>query len=300
MSHNLNIQNYNFQELLDLFNLQYNFNLDDLKIAKKIVLRMHPDKSKLSGDYFLFYKKAFDIIVDYYNNNHKQNNIVPNKEIIYDSNNNDNYDDNTNKQVSNIINNINKDEFNDKFNKLFDKNMVSNINTEKNKWFSEDNHIFNTKDQVNSNNMGQIFDQMKNQQNGLIKYNGVQSLYINSNSGAQLYDDENDDNYITNDPFSKLKFDDLRKVHKNETIFSVRENDIQKVTKYNSVDEYMHARGNQNTSPLDKQQAEQLLLQQQTDKQHFITNKQHQAQLNTMNYTKKNKEILSTFLQLKN
>ena len=300
MSHNLNIQNYNFQELLDLFNLQYNFNLDDLKIAKKIVLRMHPDKSKLSGEYFLFYKKAFDIIVNYYNNNHKQNNIVPNKEIIYDSNNDDNYDDNTNKHVSKIINNINKEDFNNKFNNLFDKNMVSNINTEKNKWFSEDNNIFNTKDQVNSNNMGQVFDQMKNQQNGLVKYNGVQSLYINSNSGTQLYDDDNDDNYITNDPFSKLKFDDLRKVHKNETIFSVRENDIQKVKKYNSVDEYMHVRSNQNTSPLEKQEAEQLLLQQQTDKQHIITNKHHQAQLNTMNYTKKNKEILSTFLQIKN
>ena len=66
MSHNLNIQNYNFQELLELFNLQYNFNLDDLKVAKKIVLKTHPYKSKLPGEYFLFYKKAFDIIVNYY------------------------------------------------------------------------------------------------------------------------------------------------------------------------------------------------------------------------------------------
>lgn len=299
MSHNLNIQNYNFQELLQLFNLQYNFNLDDLKIAKKVVLRTHPDKSKLPGEYFLFYKKAFDIIVNYYNSNHKQNIIVPNKEIIYDSN-NDNYDETTNKHVSKIINNINKEDFNDKFNNLFDKNMVSNIDTEKNKWFSEDNNIFNTKDQVNSNNMGQVFDQMKNQQQGLVKYNGVQSLYINCNSGSHLYDDDNDDNYITNDPFSKLKFDDLRKVHKNETIFSVRENDYQNVKKYNSVDEYMHVRGNQNMTPLEKQKAEQILLQKQSNKQRIITNKQHQAQLETLNYTEKNKKILSTFLQIKN
>tara|TARA_B110000967_G_scaffold209873_1_gene268227 strand:- start:2173 stop:3072 length:900 start_codon:yes stop_codon:yes gene_type:complete len=299
MSHNLNIQNYGFKEILDLFNLQYNFNLEELKIAKKVVLRTHPDKSKLPSEYFLFYKKAFDIILEYYNNNHKQNNVVPDKEIIYDSN-NDNYDETTNKHVSKVINNINKDEFNNKFNDLFDNNMTSKINTEKNKWFHEDNNDFNIKTQVNSNNMSQVFNQLKNQGHGLVKYNGVQNLYINSNSGSQLYDDDDNDNYITNDPFSKLKFDDLRKVHKNETIFSVSENDINKVTKYNSVDEYMHARGNQNTIPLEKQHAEQLLQQQYDCKQKNISNKYHKAQLDTMTYTQKNKEILSTFLQIKN
>ena len=34
--------------------------LEQLKVAKKKVLMIHPDKSKLPAEYFLFYKKAFD------------------------------------------------------------------------------------------------------------------------------------------------------------------------------------------------------------------------------------------------
>ena len=37
---------------------------------------------------------------------------------------------------------------------------------------------------------------------------------------VQIYMMKND-NYIDYDPFSKLKFDDLRRVHKDETIMSV-------------------------------------------------------------------------------
>jgi len=55
----LNIENYNLDELLNLFNINYNFTEEDLKNAKKKVLRTHPDKSKLPKDYFLFYSKAY-------------------------------------------------------------------------------------------------------------------------------------------------------------------------------------------------------------------------------------------------
>ena len=43
----LNIDNYSLINLLDLFKLDYNFTLNDLKQAKKIVLRTHPDKSNI-------------------------------------------------------------------------------------------------------------------------------------------------------------------------------------------------------------------------------------------------------------
>ena len=63
--HNLDIHMYSLEELLALFNLSFEITLDDLKKAKKQVLMTHPDKSKLSPDYFLFYKKAFDVIVKF-------------------------------------------------------------------------------------------------------------------------------------------------------------------------------------------------------------------------------------------
>ena len=51
----LDITNYDYDELLNLFKLSYDFGEDDLKRAKKIVLKMHPDKSKLGPEYFMFF-----------------------------------------------------------------------------------------------------------------------------------------------------------------------------------------------------------------------------------------------------
>ena len=64
-AHNLNIHMYKLSEILDLFQLSYNISIEDLKRAKKVVLMTHPDKSKLGPEYFLFYKKAFDIVLNF-------------------------------------------------------------------------------------------------------------------------------------------------------------------------------------------------------------------------------------------
>ena len=72
-THNLDIHMYKFNEILELFGLSYQLNLDDLKRAKNVVLKTHPDKSGLSSEYFLFYKKAFEMVLQYYNENHKYN-----------------------------------------------------------------------------------------------------------------------------------------------------------------------------------------------------------------------------------
>ena len=72
----LNIHMYSFDEILGLFDLSYDISPEDIKRAKKKVLMLHPDKSKLAPDYFLFYKKALDIVFNYYQNNNKQNQSV--------------------------------------------------------------------------------------------------------------------------------------------------------------------------------------------------------------------------------
>ena len=53
MDIDFNLDNYNLQDLLTLFQLENNFNIEDLKNAKKIVLQLHPDKSGLDKEYFL-------------------------------------------------------------------------------------------------------------------------------------------------------------------------------------------------------------------------------------------------------
>ena len=300
-SHNLDIHMYSLKDLLSLFHTDYNINLEDLKRAKKQVLMTHPDKSKLPAEYFLFYKKAFDIVVNFYNNQNKQTQ-KPNAEnttyvpaAISDTNKN------TTKQIKTAINNMNAREFQDKFNTIFENNMVKKTNSSRNEWFSKDEPVFENKHDVNANNMGQIFDKIKEKQSGLVRYTGVNNLVVNSGSGSNFYEeDEDDDTYVTSDPFSKLKFDDLRKVHKNETVLAVSERDFNKVKQYASVDHFMRDRGNQSLTPLEKPEAEKMLSMKEQQYRERMMNKEHSSHLQTIQYAEKNKAVLSQFLRLTN
>jgi hypothetical protein len=62
----LTIENYQLPDLLALFNLPVVFNDVDLKRAKMMVLKTHPDKSRLPKEYFLFFTKAYRIIHQIY------------------------------------------------------------------------------------------------------------------------------------------------------------------------------------------------------------------------------------------
>jgi hypothetical protein len=118
-THNLDIHMYKFNEILEMFGLSYHFNLDDLKRAKNIVLKTHPDKSGLSSEYFLFYKKAFEMVLQYYNENQKTGQVVPQINPVYESSSVSNNNKSIDKQVNHVIQKMDKKEFSQKFNELF-------------------------------------------------------------------------------------------------------------------------------------------------------------------------------------
>jgi len=62
----LNISNYDLNDILKLFSLKSNYDKNDLKKAKVIVSKMHPDKSTLPKKYFEFFINAYRILVDVY------------------------------------------------------------------------------------------------------------------------------------------------------------------------------------------------------------------------------------------
>lgn len=297
--HNLNIHLYSLEDLLGLFDLTYNISQDDLKRAKKIVLMTHPDKSKLDSKYFLFYKKAFDVVVRFYENQNKQNQKITPNNTAYTPHTNNEDDNRTVKKVSSVINEMSKREFQDKFNDLFEKNMATKVDESKNDWFKNDDPSYTTNETVNSSNMGQIFNSIKDQQTGLVKYRGVENIISNQSSTSNFYDDDDNDIYVTSDPFSKLKFDDLRKVHKDETVFSVSERDYQNVKKYSSVDHFMRERGQQSTTPLSKPEAERMLAQNDKLYREKMMKKEYSSNLKNMEYEEKNKSVLSNFLRIK-
>jgi len=301
-NHNLEISTYSLNDILELFNLTYNISLNDLKNAKKIVLMTHPDKSKLGPEYFLFYKKAFDIVLRFYEQQQKENKEVPKEEIKYSIDNNSTFDKNTNKRISTAINKMSKEEFNMKFNKIFDENMAKKQDETKNAWFKEDGPSIVIDDTVTKQNMGEMFEKVKTKQSTTIlsQYKGVENLYVGG--GSRLYEDleDNTDEYVSCDPFSKLKFDDLRKVHKDQTVLAVSERDFSKVPQYNSVDHYMRERGKQSVVPLDKREAELILEKNEKNYRERMMQMEHLSGLRSMENEEKKKSILAGFLRIGN
>lgn len=299
-SHVLDISHYSFKEILDLFHLDYSITLDDLKRAKKKVLMTHPDKSKLPPEYFLFYKKAFDHIVEYYKNNEKQNQPIPEKCEYVVSHNND-------EQISNIvktsIKKMNQEEFHTKFNTIFENTITRNIDPQKNQWFSSDSPLYEENTPITKANMGEVFQRVKEKQQAttLAKYNGVSHLYTGQGMGTNFYEEieEDSDEYLTADIFGKLKFDDIRKVHKDQTVLAVSERDYANVPKYSSVDHFVRARDKDDLTPLEKARAEQMLAEKARIEGERIQNKMHKINVLSENYGKKTTEALSSFLLLK-
>jgi hypothetical protein len=299
--HNLNINTYSLEELLGIFDLKYHITIEDLKRAKKKVLMLHPDKSKLPADYFLFYKKAFDIVCQFYENQNRQNADVSAKNTAYTP---IKAPTSAVQQVSTVIEKMGEKGFQAKFNELFEQNMAKKPDPERNAWFKTDEPAYQIDPNVNTKNMGEVLENIKQKTQGMVKYSGVQSLYTGGQPGpgAGLYDDDDgqSDEYVSCDPFSKLKYDDLRKVHKDQTVFSVSEADFAKVPKYASVDQYNRVRAETAGKPLEKTEAEAILANREREMQEKMMQRQYQSSLRTMEYEQKNKNVMASFLYLGN
>lgn len=298
-THNLNIHMYKLSEILELFDISHEISIENLKHAKKKVLMTHPDKSGLGSEYFLFYKKAFDIVVNLYEEQQKEFRILPKEEIKYVPENLGGLNKASVKKINSIVNEMPNKEFQQRFNQLFEENMSKKIDDGRNAWFKEEKSSIEIDGVINKQNMNEMFEKIKSKQSSSIlsNYRGFENLH--HNQGSQLYDDsEDNDSYVVCDPFSKLKFDDLRKVHKDQPIIAVSERDLSNMPKYSSVDHFIRERGKQNVSPLDNQQSEQMLEIEKEEYKKRLMQKEHQEKLRTMEYENKNKSILANFLRL--
>lgn len=293
-SHNLNINMYSFRELLELFQLSSKITIEDLKRAKMMVLRMHPDKSRLPPDYFLFYKKAFDLVVNYYNETVKTDAEVPTTEQTYKPLDND-------KRVANVVkktmNDMGQEKFQDKFNQLFET-MVEKPKQDVNDWFKNNDPLYQFDNVTNTGGLAQAIDTIKQKSSAVIRYNGVETMNSGGPSYGNLYDTEDDGSYVSCDPFGKLKYDDLRKVHKDQTVLAVSERDFEKVQKFSSMDHLQMERGSLNVQHVDRKEHERFFEEQQQVMKERMAAKQHQASLKSLEYAEKNKSVMAQFLRL--
>jgi hypothetical protein len=234
----LNIENYDLLDILTLFKIKdYNFNRDDLKQAKKIVLMTHPDKSKLDKKYFLFFKEAYKILYSIYEFRYKssENKNKTYEEISYASL--------ENKEKSELLKNVkekhkNAPEFNEWFNKMFEKTNKQKENGY-GSWLSSNDDI-DTRTTTYSN-MNQTFETKKKELKSIIVYKDYSTITHGENSIYKLDEDIDIPSTYSSDIFSKLKYDDLKRAH-TETVIPVTIEDYNNKKKYNSINEIKNDR----------------------------------------------------------
>jgi len=165
----LDINNYKLIDILNLFKLNYNFSKCELKNTKRMVLKTHPDKSNLDQKYFLFFIKAFKILLQIYEfREHKEHNEHKVKDKTYDKtylHSKENED-----LLENFKSNPN---FNQMFNELFEKHNLNTLSKSDGygDWLKSDQDI-NT-DNVSKNNMNEYIENKKRELSAIQPVNNI-------------------------------------------------------------------------------------------------------------------------------
>ena len=309
---NLNPNEYSVVELYRMFKLTpETTNESSLKEAKRKVLALHPDKAGPQyNQHFIFYMAALNRIIEHFAIfNHEEEcrrkmNAAREQPFQYttsSSHSQGNYE--------HAVNELGKSgDFNDQFNSAYEKTVKRTVDHSQYQWFGQDTPTYNTAKTVSAANMGRELDQVRKQQQNqqVAVFRGVRELNGGSSGAFGLYDDDETvrgSTYVSSDPFSKLKYDDLRKVHKDETVFSVSEENYSSMPTYRNVEEYAaKARPNSyQNAPLTQQQQEELRYKAEYERQKAarIKELERQAYEDAARYGDMNNQFMSNLLRLR-
>ena len=221
----LNIENYNFDEILNLFSLHNEYGVEELKKAKRVVLSLHPDKSGLDKDIFIFYKTCYNLLLEVYEFSKQRGKTHESIDI----------DD----RLYNYFVKTKHKNFNKEFNDMFDKCYVkSNDDTEGHADILKDsfdettakshvNHIKNSivkihePEEYTSNSSLNIYD-----------FHGSQDSH--ANYIKRVYLDETvipiDESYHKSNPRNIKSLDDIRRV-RSQAFTPLSESEASKIMK---------------------------------------------------------------------
>jgi hypothetical protein len=268
----LDIANYTLNDIIKLFKISYNLTLSEMKSAKKIVLKMHPDKSKLDGEYYIFFSAAYKLLLKIYEYKNKGDTInSSNKNTEYSNNitmsNNENIK-NNNKSLdiffekNDFKNNPTK--FNKWFNSQFDNIKISSQfeKTGYGDWLKSDKDLIHCDKANNIREMNSSILDIKHKVREMTLTNApVNDMYMSNIPASSLScGDSLIDNY-SSDIFSNLKYQDLKQAHI-ETVIPITEDDYNTENMYNSVEECIRDRGQAQLTPMGKKDADQYFTKQ--------------------------------------
>jgi hypothetical protein len=277
----LDIDNYSLDDLFNLFNIvEGELTEETLKKSKNIVLKMHPDKSKLDSKYFIFFSNAYKRLFSVYEFQNKSIKKQYKDEDLYDTNNNvilDNmFADKKYKDPKN---------FNNWFNQAFEKHSLEDPNNHGyGDWLKSNDGFMNNNDKVTKENMNEVFENQKKQMQNVVVYTGVTDMVTSMLGGSLLDQDDRTGGY------TDTNYTDLQQAY-TETLIPVTMDDYNKIQKFNNIGEYKAHREGVKFKQLTQQEANNILLQENKKKE-------KQSQALAYKYAKeleKNKEKQKSF-----
>jgi len=282
----LNIDNYNLDDLLGLFKLGYNFTENDMKQAKRIVLKTHPDKSKMDKKYFLFFSRAYKVLYSIHQFRTQSNS---DKSTVYTIE--------KDEAKEKFIKSISKTEnFHKVFNDFFDNNYIrtDDIKTGYGDWLKSDEDLNDDKIS-NMTQMNETFEKKKSTMRALAKKEEIKDT---SNESYVNLSGNTPESYSSS-LFSNLQYEDLKKAHV-ETVIPVSRQDYEEKQKFSNMNDLKMYRDTDNMAPVSLQQSKQLLKNQQNlENKNSVMRAFELAKQDEIS-KKTNSEWLTRFKQLKN
>lgn len=228
----LNINNYDLDSILKLFNITIDFTYGDLKRSIKKLYLLHPDKSGLEPKYFIFFKEAYSFLLNLYKFREKTTNTFRE----------DYYSDTMALKLKKFI----KDkDFNQNFNKLFEETFKRETHGYDD-WLKTETPVFD-------GNKDTYFSRQHNK--AIIRSDDIKSYNSGCISNSLDQDEEQSDYGNLN---QSLKYDDIKKVY-SETYIPVNNND-ERINQFTSVKQLEHFRSTQNYKNYTKKESQQILL----------------------------------------
>ena len=247
----LDIDNYSLDDLLDLFKIDSIDSEANLAKAKTITLKMHPDKSGLDKEYFLFFSKAYKTLYQLYTIQDKTRQKGQNTDY-------ENYKETLNKDNRIILDKISKkkgssQEFNEWFNREFESMKLKDEYTENGygEWLNND---IDTDTHDNCKNINDVHNSIQKQREKLYQLAKHTEILDYNDSGYCDIGNNAPDNYSSG-MFSRLAFQDLKQAH-TETVIPVKEEDA--ILKHNNLDTIKRERGME-IDPIDQEQSIRML-----------------------------------------
>lgn len=259
----LDINNYQLDDLYNLFGLNKSYYLTEeaLKTAKKIVLKTHPDKSRLDPKYMIFFNQAYERLKSIYDHQNKRQSAQ--STYLHTQTARDDDSNHGHGELLNAYFEQNKhlkkgSEFNQWFNEQFEKHRVENpLEQGYGDWLKSDEDIDFTSGRIHKNDMAREMEKRKKvvQEKALMTYTGVSSTYASTSFGGSSLMELNGSTF---DDGGNAGYSDLKQAYV-ESVIPVTEEDFHRSAQYRNVEEYKRAREAVNITPLSKEESMNIL-----------------------------------------